>query len=74
MSQIQHSQAASTQQSVQNNEGGSNKNIGEIHSLYQELFLTDIKKEVETAQTELKQCKYEKNNAQREMVQLKREN
>lgn len=32
----------------------SDNNLGEIHSLYQELFLTDIKKEVELAQTELK--------------------
>ena len=42
-------------------------NIGEIHSLYQDLFLTDIKKEVESAQSELKQCKQEQNTAQREM-------
>ena len=35
--------------------GGAN--IGEIHSLYQDLFLTDIKREVENAQTELKVCK-----------------
>jgi hypothetical protein len=27
----------------------SGANIGEIHSLYQDLFLTDIKKEVESA-------------------------
>ena len=32
-------------------------NIGEIHSLYQDLFLTDIKQEVEKAQSELKSCK-----------------
>lgn len=32
-------------------------NIGEIHSLYQDLFLTDIKQEVEQAQSELKSCK-----------------
>lgn len=31
--------------------------IGEIHSLYQDLFLTDIKQEVEKAQSELKSCK-----------------
>ena len=31
--------------------------VGEIHSLYQDLFLTDIKKEVETAQLELKNTK-----------------
>jgi hypothetical protein len=49
-------------------------NIGEIHSLYQDLFLTDIKKEVESAQSELKQCKQEQNNAQREMTLLKKEN
>ena len=49
-------------------------NIGEIHSLYQELFLTDIKKEVESAQTELKQSKQEQNTAQREMAGLKKEN
>ena len=34
-------------------------NIGEIHSLYQDLFLTDIKQEVEKAQTDLKNCKQE---------------
>jgi hypothetical protein len=49
-------------------------NIGEIHSLYQDLFLTDIKKEVETAQSELKMCKQEQNTAQREMIMLKKEN
>lgn len=49
-------------------------NIGEIHSLYQDLFLTDIKREVEHAQTELKACKQEQNTAQREMALLKREN
>ena len=49
-------------------------NIGEIHSLYQDLFLTDIKKEVESAQSELKQCKQEQNTAQREMQMLKKEN
>jgi septal ring factor EnvC (AmiA/AmiB activator) len=52
--------------------GGAN--IGEIHSLYQDLFLTDIKREVENAQTELKACKQEQNNASREMTLLKREN
>ena len=35
----------------------SDSNIGEIHSLYQDLFLTDIKEEVERAQQELKSCK-----------------
>ena len=34
-------------------------NIGEIHSLYQDLFLTDIKEEVDRAQQELKTCKVE---------------
>ena len=48
--------------------------VGEIHSLYQDLFLTDIKREVESAQTELKQCKQEQNSAQREMTTLKKEN
>jgi septation ring formation regulator EzrA len=38
------------------------------------LFLTDIKREVENAQTELKQCKQEQNNAHREMALLKKEN
>ena len=33
--------------------------VGDIHSLYQDLFLTDIKKEVENAQHELKSCKQE---------------
>jgi hypothetical protein len=28
---------------------GGDTNIGEIHSLYQDLFLTDIKQEVEKA-------------------------
>jgi hypothetical protein len=36
---------------------GQDSNIGEIHSLYQDLFLTDIKQEVEKAQTDLKNCK-----------------
>ena len=42
-----------------NSQHSQDNNIGEIHSLYQDLFLTDIKKEVESAQTELKQCKQE---------------
>lgn len=42
---------------------GSEGNIGEIHSLYQDLFLTDIKQEVEKAQTELKTVKQEQTNA-----------
>ena len=33
--------------------------VGDIHSLYQDLFLTDIKREVENAQNELKTCKLE---------------
>ena len=49
-------------------------NIGEIHYLYQDLFLTDIKQEVEKAQKELKSCKQEQNNAQREMATLKKQN
>jgi len=53
---------------------GSESNIGEIHSLYQDLFLTDIKQEVEKAQSELKSCKQEQNNAQRAMLVLKKEN
>lgn len=48
--------------------------IGEIHSLYQDLFLTDIKQEVEKAQSELKSCKQEQNTAQREMDRLRKEN
>ena len=38
---------------------GAESSIGEIHSLYQDLFLTDIKQEVEKAQEELKSCKQE---------------
>jgi hypothetical protein len=53
---------------------GQDSNIGEIHSLYQDLFLTDIKQEVEKAQTDLKNCKQEQNNSQRDMMNLKREN
>ena len=48
--------------------------MGDIHSLYQDLFLTDIKKEVENAQHELKSCKMEQNNAQREFNVLRKEN
>ena len=48
--------------------------VGDIHSLYQDLFLTDIKREVENAQHELKSCKLEQNNAQREFTALKKEN
>ena len=48
--------------------------VGDIHSLYQALFLTDIKREVENAQNELKSCKQEQNNAQREFTALKKEN
>lgn len=48
--------------------------MGDIHSLYQDLFLTDIKKQVETAQHELKTVKQEQNTAQREFAALKKEN
>ena len=47
--------------------GGSSSQIGEIHSLYQDLFLTDIKKEVETAKQELKTSKQDQNSAFREL-------
>jgi hypothetical protein len=40
-----------------NNSTAQESSIGEIHSLYQDLFLTDIKQEVEKAQSELKSCK-----------------
>lgn len=46
-----------TQAEIDENGGTEDSNIGEIHSLYQDLFLTDIKKDVESAQTELKNCK-----------------
>ena len=43
--------------SKQNESTTNNTNsIGELHSLYQDLFITDMKKEVETAQTEKKMC------------------
>ena len=42
---------------------GNESSIGEIHSLYQDLFLTDIKTEVEKAQAELKSCKMEQSSA-----------
>ena len=45
--------------------------VGEIHSMYQDLFLTDMKKEVEDAQSELKQFKQETNTANREITILK---
>jgi len=48
--------------------------LAEIHSLYQDLFLTDIRREVESAQTELKECKKEQNTAQIELAKLKRDN
>ena len=48
--------------------------VGDIHSLYQDLFLTDIKKEVEQAQQQLKTCKQEQNTANFEYQQLKKEN
>ena len=54
--------------------GESGTQLAEIHSLYQDLFLTDIKKEVETAQIELKECKKEQNTAQIEYAKLKRDN
>ena len=47
--------------------------VGEIHSMYQDLFLTDMKKEVEDAQSELKQFKQETNTANREITILKKE-
>jgi hypothetical protein len=33
-----------------------------MHSLYQDLFLTDIKRDVQLAQSELKDCKVEQNS------------
>ena len=56
-------QSNQSNQVLLNSSQQQDENIGEIHSLYQDLFLTDIKKEVESAQTELKQCKQEQNNA-----------
>lgn len=53
---------------------GTTSSIGEIHSLYQDLFLTDIKQEVEQAQNELKSCKQEQNTAKRDLQALKRDN
>lgn len=47
--------------------------VGEIHSMYQDLFLTDMKKEVEDAQAELSQWKQETNSANREITLLKKE-
>lgn len=41
--------------------------------MYQDLFLTDMKKEVEDAQSELKQLKQETNTANREITILKKE-
>ena len=38
------------------------------------MFLTDIRKEVESAQTELKHCKQATNSANREIVSLRKEN
>lgn len=48
-----------TEQPVQDQ---SVTSLAEMHSLYQDLFLTDIKKDVETAQSELKECKQEQNS------------
>ena len=53
---------------------GVESSIGEIHSLYQDLFLTDIKQEVSKAQEELKTCKQEQTQAQREIIALRKEN
>lgn len=47
--------------------------VGEIHSMYQDLFLTDMKREVEDAQSELKQCKQESNTTNREINILRKE-
>jgi hypothetical protein len=65
-----------TQKIEDHGEDGENpqENLGDIHSLYQDLFLTDIKKEVEDAQSELKVCKQDQNNAAIELTALKREN
>jgi hypothetical protein len=48
--------------------------LADIHELYQDLFLTDIRQEVEQAQSELKQCKTEQNNAQIDYAKLKKDN
>lgn len=41
--------------------------------MYQDLFLTDMKREVEDAQSKLKLCKQETNLANREIVILRKE-
>lgn len=61
-------------QPVSNNSEFINEiSVGEIHSMYQDLFLTDMKREVEDAQTELKQWKQETNVANHEINALKKE-
>ena len=55
--------AAELSKSLASGGPAGESNIGEIHSLYQDLFLTDIKQEVEKAQTDLKSCKQEQNTA-----------
>ena len=52
---------------------GNETSVGDIHSMYQDLFLSDMKKEVEDAQSEFQQSKQETNSAQREISILKKE-
>ena len=48
--------------------------LGEIHSLYTDLFLTDIRQDVQAAQLEMKQCKQEQREADLILAKLKHEN
>ena len=47
--------------------------IGEIHSMYQDLFLNDMKKELTQAQQKLVDAKQEQSLVQREITTLKKE-
>ena len=46
--------------------------VSDIHSLYQDLFITDIKHEVEVAQSELKDCRTQSNHASIDLKKLKK--
>ena len=64
---------ASTTDGAEENPIENAPSVGEIHSMYQDLFLADMKKEVQEAQEKLSQTKKESMDANREIQRLRKE-
>lgn len=63
-----------SQKSIQTQNGKKEGDLEEIHSLYQDLFLTDIRQDTISTQNDIKQCKEDMISADIEIAKLKREN